>query len=194
MTDKILFVNSCVRPESRTMILAKRVLSKLDGDIEEVDLQKEKIKPMDARALEERDKAVMENPDDAPILKYARQFISADVIVIAAPYWDLSFPAMLKAYMEAVTICGISFYYTPEGYTAGLCNAKRLIYVTTAGGPIMESDYGFGYIKALAENFYGIPEVIRFYAENLDIIGADVPAILQKTLNEIDAWAAEQAL
>lgn len=37
---KILFVNACVRPESRTMILAKHVLSKLDGVIEEVNLER----------------------------------------------------------------------------------------------------------------------------------------------------------
>ncbi len=188
MPDKILFVNSCVRPESRTLILAERVLSGLDGDIEEVNLEKEKIMPMDGKTAALRDKAVCEDPEGSPLLCCARQFVSADVIVIAAPYWDLSFPAMLKAYMEAVTVCGVSFYYTPEGLPVGLCKARELIYVTTAGGSIGDPDYGFGYIKALSENFYGIGKVIRFYAENLDITGADVQNILQKTLDEIDEW------
>ena len=35
---KILFVNACVRPESRTMILARHLLAKLEGEIEELDL------------------------------------------------------------------------------------------------------------------------------------------------------------
>ena len=30
--EKILFVNACVRPESRTYVLAQHVLDKLDGD------------------------------------------------------------------------------------------------------------------------------------------------------------------
>ncbi len=35
----ILFVNACVRKESRTLILAKRLLDKLDGEIKEVKLE-----------------------------------------------------------------------------------------------------------------------------------------------------------
>ncbi len=186
--SKILFVNSCVRPQSRTMILAKRVLSKLDGEVEEVNLVNEKMVPLDYRAVAERNKAADQKDWDAPALRYVRQFIAADVIVIAAPYWDLSFPAMLKTYIEAVTVDGVSFYYTPEGYPAGLCQAKKLIYVTTAGGPILDPDHGFGYIKSIAETFYGIPEVIGFRAENLDVIGVDVDAVLAKTLDEIDGW------
>ena len=41
----ILFVNACVRPQSRTKLLAKYVLEKLDGEIQELDLEKEDIKP-----------------------------------------------------------------------------------------------------------------------------------------------------
>ena len=41
--EKILFINACIRPESRTLILAKHLLSKLDGKVEEVPLQKERI-------------------------------------------------------------------------------------------------------------------------------------------------------
>ena len=36
--DKILFINACVREESRTLALAKEVLSRLEGNIEEVNL------------------------------------------------------------------------------------------------------------------------------------------------------------
>ena len=44
---KILFVNACVRPESRTMILARHLLSKLEGNVEELDLGAEDIKNLD---------------------------------------------------------------------------------------------------------------------------------------------------
>ena len=37
---------------------------------------------------------------DDPLLDYARQFARADQILIAAPCWDLSFPAVLRAYLE----------------------------------------------------------------------------------------------
>ena len=41
--SNILFVNACVRPQSRTLKLAKHVLSKLNGDVQEVNLEKENI-------------------------------------------------------------------------------------------------------------------------------------------------------
>ena len=104
---------------------------------------------------------------------------------MAAPYWDLMFPARLKQYFEAVTATGITFYYTPAGYPKGLCRGKRLYYVTTAGGPVT-ANFGFEYVKAMAQGFYGIEDVRCIKAEFLDVIGADVNTILEKTKREID--------
>ncbi len=182
----ILFVNACGRPESRTLVLAEHVLSKLTGNVEEVNLTREDIHPLTADMAEMRDEAIQNDDLTAPILRYARQFAAADIIVIAAPFWDLSFPSMLKVYMESVTVNGVTFYYTPEGIPSGLCKAQKLIYVTSAGGPIMDPHLGFGYISALAETFYHIPQIYFFKAENLDIVGADVPGILQEAKEEID--------
>ncbi|MBQ7193498.1 MAG: NAD(P)H-dependent oxidoreductase [Synergistaceae bacterium] len=105
-------------------------------------------------------------------------FASADEIVIAAPYWDLSFPASLKNYVEAINVVGLTFGYGEDGRPYGLCRAKRLVYVTTAGGPILNEAYGYGYVRELAQGFYGIPEVVLVKAEGLDIVGADVEGIL----------------
>ena len=49
---KILFVNACVRPQSRTNVLAKYLLDKLDGQTEELDLGKEDIEPLNLERLE----------------------------------------------------------------------------------------------------------------------------------------------
>ena len=185
--EKVLLINACVRPESRTMALTRHVLEKIGGAVEEVNLEREAICPLNLSLLQEREQALEAGDMNAPILRYARQFIEADTIVLAAPYWDLSFPAMVKAYFEAVTVCGVSFYYSEEGIPRGLCRAHRLIYVMTAGGPVMEPDWGFGYVAALARNFYGIQDVKCFKAENLDVIGTDVEAVLARTREEIDA-------
>lgn len=42
------------------------------------------------------------------MFKYAKQFAEADEIVIAAPYWDLAFPATVRIYFEAITVTGIT--------------------------------------------------------------------------------------
>ena len=184
--DTILFINACPRPDSRTRELAQHVLSKLEGNVEKLRLFDEQIPPLDMTGMEERDRAVREEDWDAPILRYAKQFAAADTIVVAAPYWDLLFPAVVRAYFEAVTVTGVTFRYTPEGFPAGMCRAKKLIYITTAGGPIGEYNLGFDYVKALATLYYGIPEVKCFTAEFLDIIGADVPAIMAKAKETVD--------
>ncbi|MBR5295464.1 MAG: NAD(P)H-dependent oxidoreductase, partial [Clostridia bacterium] len=119
----------------------------------------------------------------------AKQFAEADTIVFAAPYWDMMFPSVLKTYLENITVCGITFRYTKEGRPQGMCKAKSVYYLTTAGGYIGSNDFGFLYIKALAENFFGIEKIHRFSAEGLDIIGADVDGILKKAKDNISfAW------
>jgi FMN-dependent NADH-azoreductase len=59
-----------------------------------------------------------------------------------------------------------------------MCKAKQLYYVTTAGGPIINDAYGYGYVRELAQTFFGIPETYYLKAENLDLLGADPEAIL----------------
>ena len=123
--DTILFINACPRPDSRTRELAQHVLSKLEGDVEKLRLFDEAVSPLDMAGMEERNRAVREGDWNAPILRYARQFAAADTIVVAAPYWDLLFPAVVRAYFEATTITGVTFRYTPEGFPAGMCKAKN---------------------------------------------------------------------
>ena len=85
---------------------------------------------------------------------------------------------MVKQYLEQITVVGITFKYSEEGVPIGLCRAKRLFYVTTAGGFFAPEEYGFGYVKALAQNYYGIQDVRKVEALGLDIHGADVDAIM----------------
>lgn len=185
--EKILFVNACVRPQSRTRILAQHVLDKLKGEIQEINLEKEDIHPLDLKTMQLRDDSSHTGDYSGNMFKYARQFAQADTVVIAAPYWDLSFPSMVKVYFEAVTVQGLVFHYTEAGIPEGLTNVKRVIYVTTAGGPIGELNLGFDYIKAVCQGLYGIKDVVCHKAELLDIVGADVEGILQKTIEEIDS-------
>ena len=178
--NKILFVDCCARRNSRTKILAERLLSHLDGEITRLELYSEDIKPIDADGIARRDKG------DCDILKYARQLSDADEVVVAAPYWDLSFPSLLKVWLEQTSVVGVTFTYDEQGVPVGLCRAKRAYYVTTAGGPIFDRSFGSGYVKALFSMF-GINEFHEFSAENLDVEGADTEKILTEAKDKIDA-------
>ena len=98
---------------------------------------------------------------------------------MAAPYWDLAFPAKMRAYLEEITVSGITFRYGADGIPQGLCRAKSLIYVTTAGGPMIQN-FGFEYVKSLAHAFYGIADVRLVKAEGLDIWGNNPVEILEQ--------------
>ena len=183
MTEqKILFANACIRKNSRTRFLAEQVIRQLNGTVIEVN-------PVTATEPITSEEFIINRADATgkmdfadPAYAPARQFAEADIIVVAAPYWDLSFPAILKAYFEQVNVLGLTFEYTEEGFPRGLCKARKLIYVTTAGGPIISDEYGYGYVKSLAQGFYGIAEVCQVKAEKLDVISADVEGILNKAL------------
>ena len=179
MGRPILFIDACVRKESRTRRLAEKLLLKLDRSYETIRLHEISFPIADEEFLIKRDRLVSEGRLDDAMFDLARQFSEAECIVIAAPYWDLSFPASLKQYLEQVNVVGISFRYSEEGVPIGLCKAKELYYVTTAGGYFAPEEFGFGYVKALAQNYYGIHECKLIKAVGLDIVGADVEAIMR---------------
>ena len=176
---RVLFINACVRPDSRTRQLAQEVLNKLGGQVLEVNLEQENILPLNRQSLQLRDECVGKGDFSHPMFRYAKQFAQADEIVVAAPYWDLAFPSTVRIYFEAVTVTGITFAYTPEGTPVGLCRAKRLIYVTTSGGEIGKYNLGYDFVKALDDCFYGIPETLCFTAQKLDIQGMDAGQIME---------------
>ena len=66
-----------------------------------------------------------------------------------------------------------------------MCRAKRITYITTVGGNYFPEEYGAGYVKALAQGFYGIPEFRLISAAGLDIVGADVEGIMESAKSQI---------
>ncbi len=177
-----LFIDACVRSGSRTKRLADRLLAEWGGPVTEVRLAECVFDPTDEAYLIRRDRLLEEKDLTDPIFSLAVQFASADRILIAAPYWDLSFPAVLKQYLEKINVPGITFFYTPEGVPQGLCRAEELVYVTTAGGTYVPEEFGFGYVKALAQNYYGIRAVRLVQAVGLDLDGADPEHILAESM------------
>ena len=109
MDNSVLFVNAYVRKESRTHILAKKLISRLDMPCEEIRLVDYPFPAVNEDYLQKRDQLIAAGDFHHPMFDLARRFSKADTIVIAAPYWDLSFPAMLKQYLEQINVVGITF-------------------------------------------------------------------------------------
>ena len=63
--------------------------------------------------------------------------------------------------------------------------------MTTSGGFIGQNDFGFSYVKALAQNFFGIHRIYRYTAEGLDIFDADVEQVMSQAKAAITAETSE---
>ena len=185
---KLVFVNACVRAESRTKKLADAVIEKWNGTVEEVNLVKENIKPLTEETIEFREKAKEAGDFSDELFKYSKQIIEADAIVIAAPIWDLSIPSILKIYLEQVSVSSLLFDMKEDGSTKSYCKAPKLVFVTTTGGPKSGIKLAVDYIKEYAKMFLGIDRVTVFSAVGLDVIGAPVQNILDESLEQISKF------
>ena len=176
----VLFVNACMRGEqSRTLELCREYLEGKENVVE-VNLAEMGLKPFDAGTPWPTARSCRRRAcSTIPCFDLSQQFAKADEIVIGAPYWDLSFPAALKVYIEHVSVCDIAFHYTEDAQCEGLCKATRLTYLTTCGGFVEGANFGYEYLCGIAKMF-GIPEVRFVAAEGLDIVGIDVDAQMDK--------------
>ena len=183
---KILYIDVCTRPDSRTRVLAEHLLSYLEGEVTHLELFKEDIRPLTSEAVAQRRECLKQGNYDAQGLKYAKQFAEADIIVIAAPVWNLCFPSLLLNYCENIAEDGITYRVDEHGNHEGLCKAKKLYYVTATGTRNLDPVFGYGYLKSLF-SMLGIHSSACFSAEALDIPGADVDMLLDICKREIDA-------
>ena len=184
----ILYIDACVRKESRTRKLADALLDAISSERDEVvkeKLSEFQIGPLDAAKLSIRDEAIQTHDFTDGYFEEAKRFASADTIIMAAPYWDLSFPASLKQYLEHICINGITFRYTEEGIPQGLCRAKKLYYVTTAGGEIGKLNFGYDYVKGLCQYILGIEDTRCIRAVGLDMQGVNAQEVMQNAINHI---------
>jgi len=186
----ILYVDGCLRRErSRTEKLAKAYLRQCSSlapcRIETIVLEESGLSPLNEVALTRREAGIAAGDFRDDLFRCARVFAAADEVVFAVPYWDFSFPAHLKVYLEHLCICGLTFRYSPQGVPVGLTRIKRVTYLTTAGGFIGPRDFGCDYVKGLMQGLFGIEDFQSFRAEGLDIEGNDPQAILDEATRSL---------
>ena len=179
--SKVLYIKANIKQEgeSRTFKVSDSFVEEYkknnpNDEVVVLDLYKENID-----FLRQEDLGVIFGPknDESknnPKLKYAYQFAEADKYIIAAPMWNLSFPAILKAYIDYVSVSGITFKYTAEG-PVGLLNNKKAVHIVSRGGGYDNSPYEMGdrYLRTIL-GFFGIKDIETIDIDNLDVIGVNV--------------------
>ncbi len=170
---KVLFVDCCIRREnSRTKELADYFISalrqKTEYEVETLCLMDENLSYFSDGFFEQRERLLAKGEFSHPRFRYAREFAEADKIVIAAPLWDLSFPALLKVYIENLCVDGITFGCGAQGLE-GKCKADQMVYITTRGGSYGNSplEMGSRYMEAMSV-FFGIDTYTLLAADGMD--------------------------
>lgn len=179
---KLIFINACIRKDaSRTWRIAAPVLRELSKHytIEQIDLTDERILPVTNGLYHHRGTHGLTAQD----MTWGQAVASADRIVIAAPFWDMSFPSVLKVFFEHISAPDVTFLNNEDGSTRGNCKAEKLLYITTRGMMIptdSELDQGSSYLRALGW-LWGIPQI-----HTLAVHGTDVksPAVVDAEIDD----------
>lgn len=182
---KALFVDCCLRKGSNTKKLADAFFENLKGyEIEHLVLENENLKPLVGEFFESRQELLEQDNRNHPRFKYAHQIQEADLVVIAAPFWDLSFPALLKIYIENISVDGITFGSTENGLV-GLCKADNLIYLTTRGGFYKDDsmEQAIPHLNALSK-FFGFKQFKYVAADGMNVQGYDQEGSLNKAIEK----------
>jgi FMN-dependent NADH-azoreductase len=96
------------------------------------------------------------------------QFIGADKYVFVTPFWNFSFPPVMKAYIDSVAVAGKSFKYTENG-PVGLLTNKKAMHIQARGGiysegPAAGMEMGHRYLSLIMQ-FFGVPSFEGVFVE-----------------------------
>ena len=146
----LVVINACVsQAESRTLRIAEPIIEALSDryGIVRFNLPEMEIVPLTPALFAERGRGEI----PAWAIEAAAAIAKADRILIASPFWDMGFPAVLKCFFEQTSLFDITF--TDNGQTCvGLCKAPEVLFITTRGMDIPTGDpreQATPYLKAL---------------------------------------------
>ena len=164
---KIFYVDACLRTGSNTKKIADAIIAKLAEryEIETVRLSENTFPIVNNDILNDRANGIV--PEE--YVEMAKKLADADRLVIAAPFWDMSFPSALKVFLENMSLFNVTFG-SNEKECYGLCKAEKVLYITTRGMNVSTGDaleQATPYIKAIGK-LWGLGELHVISAQNMD--------------------------
>ena len=109
--DKVLLINACTRPGSRTRQLTQAVLRKLDGTVEEVDLYGSNLTALGPEGIEKREIAAQTQDFSDPEFDLAKQFgvfVKECLAIVSENVAKGAVKGALEASITANTCCPMS--------------------------------------------------------------------------------------
>lgn len=210
MRKRLLYISVNSKPEelSSSKTVARYFINKFlevnEGfEVKEVDLYKEHIPRLMYQYFEDRNCIIQEEAaqklpeydqkEIQRIRELCDEFISADMYVIAAPMWSLSFPAPLKEYIDCVVQNNKTIQIEKGKKPKGMLDDRyrAAVYVQSSGAaipwildPIM--DKGENYVSSIMKAM-GIQRVSEIKVDNTGTTEEEKNTAIQQAKDHIDA-------
>lgn len=209
MKKKLLYISVNSKPEelSSCKTVAREFINRFldkypNFEVEEVDLYKDHIPRLEYQYFESRnciinEQAAKKLPEKEQkevrrIRELCDQFISADMYVIAAPMWSISFPAPLKEYIDCIVQVNKTVLIEKGKKPKGLLDDKNraAVYIESSGGNIpwildAVMDKGENYIASILK-IMGIKNVQQLKVDGTGTTEEERMNAINKAKEKID--------
>lgn len=205
---KLLYISVNSKPTnlSASKMVAKEFIERFkeihkEFEVEEIDLYKEHIPRLEYQYFEKRN--CLTNEEDAKqlddkdrkelqkIRKLCQQFKEANVYVIAAPMWSLSFPAPLKEYIDCIVQDKQTISFD-SGKPEGLLNDKprTMVYIQSSGAHLNwmnkpALNKGIHYIESISK-ILGIAKFEKLLVDGTGYTKQEQEEAIKKGIEKID--------
>ena len=137
-----------------------------------------------------------EQNDIMQVQRLCDQFIAADCVVLAAPMWSLSYPAVVKQYLDCIIMCGKTIAFKNEKPYGLLEDRPRsFVYVQSSGAalpwmlrPILNK--GMSYVEDIMK-FIGIEGCYSLFADGTGTTQLERQEAVRKASEKISYLAEE---
>ena len=205
----ILYITANSKPEilSASKSVSRAIIDRLkahypDCTVEELDLYEENIpRPkynyFSSRSCSASGPALQrltaeEQEDVKKMNKLCDQFVSATVYVLAAPMWSLSFPGILKDYIDSIVLKDKTITFDDQKPKGLLDDKERsFLYVQSSGGnipwlarPVLNK--GLNYVEELMK-LLGIKHVETLLVDDTGTTEEEGRHAIDKATEKIDS-------
>lgn len=187
---KLLYITVNSKPEnmstSKTVgrtFVNKFLIKNHDYKLEELDLYNEDIPEINHKVFTGRAETTsgaqynelspQDKKDVDRINQLCDQFLSADIYVIAAPMWSLSFPSRLKRYADCIILNNKTIKISQEEVKGLLDDKERkMVYIQSSGGVFPKLfngmfNHGIDYLHDIFK-FLGIKTFEKILVQGID--------------------------
>ncbi len=123
--------------------------------------------------------------------RYAQSVREADIVVLATPMFNFSYPAIIKAWFDSVMYKGTTWSAGDKGYY-GLCTESKAVLLFASGGAYTGAAKAADHLTPIVEfsfNFMGFKEFKAINAGGINLPGSDAEKIVATAQAEARAVA-----